>query len=177
MRPRNRDADRLDPRVERELEAVDAALAGREVDDDLAALAEMSALASGERPSIDAEFAAYLDERAAAGFPRPERSAPRAGLLDRLRAVPPRRLIAPAAAAATLLVVVGVAITAIGGFGGEGSSSSSLSSAPSARPAGGGPAGGRVPGLAAKPRGAPAQSTLNVPRSGASAPGAGGLED
>src|SRR6188472_329706 len=121
MRLRDRRGEeRLDPRIERELAAVDA---GLEVSDDLAGIAEMSALATEQRPSIDAEFAALLDERAAAGFRRADHAASGVvGLLDRLRAVPPRRLIAPAAAAATLLVVVGVAI---GGFGGGGSSSSS----------------------------------------------------
>jgi Domain of unknown function (DUF4349) len=170
MRLRDRrGAERLDPRIERELAAVDAGLAGLEVADDLAGIAEMSALATEERPSIDAEFAALLDERATAGFPRTDRAASgAAGLLDRLRAIPPRRLIAPAAAVATLLVVVGVAITAIGGFsGGGGSSSSGVSSAPSAGPASRGPAGAGGPEVAAKPRGAPAESTLSLPNAGA----------
>ena len=47
-----------------------------------------------QRPEPSQEFAADLDERAAAGFPR--RSArggtPLNGLLGRLRALPPRRL-------------------------------------------------------------------------------------
>src|SRR5262245_3507986 len=124
LRDRHR-ADRLDPRIERELAAVDARLAGLEVSDDLAGIAELSPLATEERPTIDAEFAALLDEQAAAGFPRGDRArSGAAGLLDRLLAVPPRRLIAPAAAAATLLVLVGIAITAIGGSGGGSSSSS-----------------------------------------------------
>jgi uncharacterized protein DUF4349 len=159
LRDRRR-ADRLDPRIERELAAVDACLAGREVSDDLAGIAEVSALATEERPAIDAEFAALLDERAAAGFPRGDRAGSgAAGVLDRLRAAPPRRLIAPAAAAATLLVVVGVAITAIGGFGGGGSSSSSLSSAPSGRSSSSSVS--RAPSAAPTSRG----------------PAAGGLED
>jgi hypothetical protein len=100
-----------------------------------------------ERPSIDAEFAALLDERAAAGFPREGRAA---GFVDRLRALPPRRLVAPAFAAATLLVVVGVAITAVGGIGGgSGESSSSINGAAvQSNPRGHGPArsaGGTAP--------------------------------
>ncbi len=63
-----------------------------------------------ERPSIDAEFAAMLDERAAQGFPR-ERSSRWAELADRLRAVPPRRLLVPTGAVATLLVVAGVSVS------------------------------------------------------------------
>jgi len=169
MRLRDRRGEeRLDPRIERELAAVDAGLAGLEVSDDLAGIAEMSALATEERPSIDAEFAALLDERAAAGFPRADHAASGvAGLLDRLRAVPPRRLIAPAAAAATLLVVVGVAITAIGGSGGgSGSSSNPLSALPgesTSRPSKG---AARSPTFGDKSR-AQAQSTLSVPRAGA----------
>jgi hypothetical protein len=87
MRLRDRrGADRLDPRIERDLAAVDAGLAGLEVSDDLAPIAQMTALASEERPSIDAEFAALLDERAAAGFPRSAGAVPRgAGVLERLR--------------------------------------------------------------------------------------------
>src|SRR4051794_34304752 len=130
MRLRDRgNAERLDPRVVRELAAVDAGLAGLEVPDEHSDLAELAALAHEERSAIDAEFAALLDERAAAGFPRDGRAASRgASLLDRLRATPPRRLIAPAGAVATLLVVAGVAITAVGGFGGGSGSSSSAPS-------------------------------------------------
>src|SRR5437764_14209799 len=96
--------ERLDPEVERELAAIDAGLAGLPIRDDLAPLAELAVSARDERPGIDAEFAALLDERAAAGFPRPAaaRSGRTTALVDRLRAVPPRRLIAPAGAAATV---------------------------------------------------------------------------
>jgi Domain of unknown function (DUF4349) len=171
MRLRDRrGAERPDPRIERELAAVDAGLAGLDVSDDLAGIAEMSALATEERPSIDAEFAALLDERAAAGFPRSAGALPRgAGVLERLRAIPPRRLIAPAAAAATLLVVVGVAITAIGGFsGGGGSSRSGLSNGPRGQSASPGPnrAAG-PPAAAGKHRAAQPQFSLSVPNAGA----------
>lgn len=75
-----------------------------------------------ERPEIDREFAARLDEWATRGFPRggeldPRRS-PRSrralplpgGLRrtwERLRATPPRRILAPGAAAVTVLVIGG----------------------------------------------------------------------
>ena len=92
---------------------------------------ELATLIRDERPSIDEEFAAILDERAAKGFGRQDRATPLAALVDRLRAVPPRRILAPAGAVATLLVVVGVSITAVGGLGGgSGSSSSSDTSTP-----------------------------------------------
>ena len=67
-----------------------------------------------ERPSIDAEFAAMLDERAA-GRLQARALAARAQVFDRLRAVPPRRILAPAGAVATLLVVAGVSISTLGG--------------------------------------------------------------
>src|SRR5437660_12931842 len=93
--------------------------------------AELSAALFEERPSIDEEFAAMLDERAAKGFPRRRGSNPLADLVDRLRAIPPQRILAPAGAVATLLVVVAVSVTALGGLGGgSGSSSSSVTPAP-----------------------------------------------
>lgn len=82
-----------------------------------------------ERVEIDPDFAAALDEWAAAGFPRAER--PRsmgrrqtfgdrvAGLRARLAATPPRRLIAPVGAAATLVVVVGIAVSQVGNNGSQ----------------------------------------------------------
>src|SRR5437899_5682711 len=85
--------------------------------------AELDGALRDERPSIDAEFAAMLDERAARGCPR-ESASPLDALVDRLRAVPPRRLIAPAGAVATLLVVVGVSISTLGGGGRQGRASS-----------------------------------------------------
>jgi hypothetical protein len=70
-----------------------------------------------ERPEPDPEFAAELDRWAAAGFPRAERPrrSGRAGAMERLRtklgSIQPRRLIVPVGAAATLVVVVGIAIS------------------------------------------------------------------
>src|SRR5262245_30501972 len=86
--------------------------------------AELETLVREERPSIDEEFAAMLDERAARGFPRAKGRSPFAGLVDRMRTVPPRRILVPAGAVATLLVVVAVSITTLGGIRGSGSSSS-----------------------------------------------------
>ena len=53
--------DTLDPMVERELAALDAALAGEPVDPDLAGLAELALAARAARPVISSEFSAALD--------------------------------------------------------------------------------------------------------------------
>src|SRR5204862_6436410 len=83
---------------------------------------------------------------------------------DRLRAMPARRLLAPAGAVATLLVVVGVAITAVGGFRGGGSSSSRVESTSRAAP-------GSTPTLPSPARG---QYQLAAPSRGS---GRGGSSD
>jgi hypothetical protein len=56
-----------------ELEAVDAALSGRPVDPDHAALADLALLLRDERPQPAPAWAAELDRRAQAGFPSPPR--------------------------------------------------------------------------------------------------------
>src|SRR4051812_9201318 len=96
-----------DPAVARELEALDAALAGRAVDPDLADLATLATDLRDGAPRPEPGFAARLDERAAAGFaaarPRPTGA----------RALTARRWFVPAVlstgAAAVLAVVVAVA--------------------------------------------------------------------
>jgi hypothetical protein len=105
--------DTLDPQVERELAALDAALAGEPVDPDLAGLAELARAARAARPEISSEFAARLDERAAAGFPGPPRRVGRVvGSLRGLRAS--RRMLLPAlGAAATVLVGLVVLASAL----------------------------------------------------------------
>ena len=72
-----------------------------------AALAEM-------RPAIRPEFAAELDARAVAGFPRASRFAiPRlANLRNRLRSTPPRRLLGAGGAVAVTAVVIATAVVA-----------------------------------------------------------------
>ena len=60
----------LDPRVEHELATIDRALGGRETDPGDAALAELALLLRDERPDPEPGWAARLDKRAAAGFPR-----------------------------------------------------------------------------------------------------------
>jgi hypothetical protein len=155
MRLREREMP-LDPEVERELEAIDRALAGEPVDPELESLAELARALNDERPQTEPGFAAELDQKVAEGFPRP---GPLAGsqrlaeLREKLTVVPPRRLLARAGAAATVLVVAGVAISQSGEIWDDGDQSISTRPAPDqpvgvaadqphagAEPAGGAPA-------------------------------------
>lgn len=79
--------------------------------DDNELIAELRA----QRPEPRQEFSAELDERAAAGFPRRSSRAgsPLAGLLARLRALPPKRLAFSAGAAALAAVAVATVIVAV----------------------------------------------------------------
>ena len=61
--------DHLTPDVERELAALDDALAGRPVAPDLAELGELARALRAERPAISAGFAAGLDANVERGFP------------------------------------------------------------------------------------------------------------
>ena len=86
-----------------------------------------------ERPDVDPEFARKLDEWAAAGFPRGGSLDPRTPrrraesgfgawfrrTRERVTADPPRRLIAPAGAAAVFAVVAGVAVSQVEFGGGD----------------------------------------------------------
>jgi hypothetical protein len=127
MRLRDQDMP-LDPDVERELAAVDAGLLGLEVAPDLQDLAELASDARAEAPAPESDFAAKLDEWAAAGFPRDgrvsdggegERRPALGGLRERLRTVPPRRLLLPVGAAATVLVATAVGISVSDQLGGS----------------------------------------------------------
>ncbi len=105
-----------------------------------------------ERPEIDPEFARGLDDWAAAGFPRSGRRSSGglanalARFRDRLRATPPRRILLPVGAAATLILVVGVGVKAIEGGDGGGDATTKVAdqsgSAPQAAEAGGADAAG-----------------------------------
>jgi len=66
------------------------------------------------RPAPREEFVTALDAQVAAGFPRggSESVAPIPRLLERLRALPPRRLLAPAGAFAVTAIVVATAVVA-----------------------------------------------------------------
>jgi hypothetical protein len=98
-----------------------------------------------ERPEIDPDFARRLDDWAATGFPhgglwpvtRPKTHGERfRSRLQRLRAVPPRRILLPVGAAATLILVVGVGIKAIDGAGGGSNDALTTSSSAGSQAAG-----------------------------------------
>ena len=99
--------DTLDPEVERELAALDAALAGDPADAGLAAFVRD---VRAERPPIPDGLAARLDARAASGFAPEPASAPRAAARRLRLRRPSRRVLLPAlGAAATVLVAIVVA--------------------------------------------------------------------
>jgi hypothetical protein len=83
--------------------------------DDLDLTAELRALRPVPRP----EFAVELDRRVEAGFPRGESDSASLfeRLTERLRTVPPRRLLAPAGALALTAIVVATAIVATSDHG------------------------------------------------------------
>ncbi len=84
------------------------------------------------RPTPEPEFAAELDARAAAGFPRDSRwGAALARLRERVAFTPPRRLLAPAGGLALAAVVIATAVVATTESGSP-TSSSPISQAPSA---------------------------------------------
>jgi hypothetical protein len=90
-----------------ELEAVDAALAGRYVAPEHAELADLALLLRDDRPEPDASWAATLDRRVAAGFP----ARPKKPRLRWLHTQP-----APVVAILLLLAVpIGLAVTLGGG--------------------------------------------------------------
>ena len=117
---RLRERETMTPEIERELEALDAALAGRAVPDD-PALPEFVRELRAERPEPEQPFAAELDARAAEGFGGSGAESPFGRLGRWLSAKQPRQILAPAGAAVTLLVVVGVAISQSGIVGDDGS--------------------------------------------------------
>jgi Domain of unknown function (DUF4349) len=80
-------------------------------------IAELRAL----RPRPSRDFAAELDERAAAGFPRRPGSAgsPLTAFFARLRALPPRRLVLSAGVAVLVAVAVATALVAASEPGGD----------------------------------------------------------
>jgi hypothetical protein len=124
----------LSPEVERELAAVDDALAGRPVARDLTELGELALLLREERPPIDDGFGRTLDTRVERGFPaRDPRRRVASGRRWRLWMAP-----AMGVTATVLLVVVLVVGNRDGSGGGEslttgsGSGSGSSAAAPQA---------------------------------------------
>jgi hypothetical protein len=112
MKPTERTTDTLDPEIERQLGAIDRALAGEPVDPDLADLATLTSDLRSERAAPPEQWALEMDRRAGAGF-----SSSRLSSLRRLLPDQPRRMLLPVGAAATALVVVGVGISSLGDGG------------------------------------------------------------
>ena len=123
MRLRERELP-LDPEIERELDAIDRALAGRPFDPQLEDLALLAAEIRTERPEPTAEAEAHLDGLAAEGFP--PRASDRLGRASRrtadvfaaLRGTGSRRLIPMFSAAAVFAIAVGLGISESGVFSG-----------------------------------------------------------
>lgn len=105
--------DGLSPQAERELAAIDDALADRPVAAEHAELTRLAAEIREQRPEPRPEWGSELDARAAGGFG----GSRLAGLRRRLEERRPRALLAPAGALATLLLLVAVAATTIEGGG------------------------------------------------------------
>lgn len=131
----------LDPQIERELAALDRALAGEAIDPDLESLAELALDLRARRPQPSAEAERTLDELAASGFP--PRASDRLGRASRrvsdaiggLRAKGARRLIPALGAASVFLVAAGVGISASGVLDGGDSASGPRSASGDAEPA------------------------------------------
>lgn len=163
----------LDPDVERELEAVDHALRGVRVATDLEDIRDLAVDARADRPALESDFAARLDQWAAAGFPREGRpgileeekaDSALSGLLERIRSVPPRRLLLSTGAVATLVVAAAVGIGVSDQLGGSGGGSPAATSlATTAKSASGPGAANQTKGAPgeAPPVGAPQAQTLD----------------
>jgi hypothetical protein len=169
----------LSPDVERELEAVDDALAGRRVASDLTELADLALLLRADRPAPTEGFGRDLDNRVERGFP---------GRDPRSRASGRRWLawhawMGPGLAAGLAALFVGIVIALPGGSGDDesgagGAGSPALSGSNGARESAGSAAAGDAGGArAAQPESAAADdqaaSSLAAPESVPPAPGPG----
>jgi hypothetical protein len=168
----------LSPDVERELEALDDALAGRRVAPDLTELADLALLLREDRPTPTDGFGRYLDNRAERGFPGRDPRSRRSGR----RWLVWHTWMGPGLAAGLAALFVGIVVAlpsggddeSGGGGGGaldtlsaRGEESASAGSAPSADSAG---AGGSAEGLQ---RAAGGVDEATAPQSVAPAPGPG----
>jgi Domain of unknown function (DUF4349) len=146
--------------IERDLRAVDAALAEGAADHDEPLVRELQELALALRadaPVADAEFAAELDERVRAGFPpepgslRGRAAAARARLRHALGPMPPPRRLVQAGAAVVTVVAAVVALASVDltndshdGDGGGGAGAAAESRGGDEGGAGAGSGGGRA---------------------------------
>ena len=112
--------EKLDPEVERELEAVERALAGLPVEDEMAPIAGLVAEIRAERPEPEPGFASRLDRRAAAGFG----GAGSSPLASRIAGIRLRTLMPAMGAVATLAIVAAIGIGVTSDDRGDGTSGS-----------------------------------------------------
>jgi len=122
-----RDDGEIPAEVERELEALNAALRGEKLPDGMESLEALVSDLRDERPEPEPRFEAELDAWAAAGFPRSDRPGARAsgdgsgaktGFFSRFSPYGPRGWSPIAATAATLVVIV-VSVAQLGDFGAD----------------------------------------------------------
>lgn len=136
---------------------------------------DLAAALRAMRPTPRPAFAAELDARAAAGFPRPETGGESflSRALARLHATPPRKVLVPAGAIAVAAVVVATAVIAFSEHG-TGGVQQNLSVAP-AEPHGVAGAESGHPGIATAP--APSQGAAAASQGSAGASsGSGGVQ-
>lgn len=110
----------IDPQVERELQAIEHALAGEQVEPEFAELAALATAVHGDRPQAAPGFVAQLGERVERGFPLAREDAAE----PLRRPLPWRRLrgaLLPATAVASSIAIVAVGIASSGVLSGGGS--------------------------------------------------------
>src|SRR6476661_5453035 len=110
---RTREQDAMSPDVQRELEALDAALAGERVGPNFAELRDFALALRSERAVARPRFASELDTRAEAGFrsTAPRTTAPSGTAWYRRFARSRRALPLAAGAAATLFIIATAVIS------------------------------------------------------------------
>lgn len=109
---RQREQYDLSDEARRELDALDRALAGEPVDAEFDEVARLAREMRAVRPEPAEDFAAKLDDRLADGFP-PVHGSPSPFAIrvrEWLAGARPMRLLAPAGAVATIVVVASVAV-------------------------------------------------------------------
>ena len=100
--------DQMTPEIERDLDAIEAALRGETAPPELTELGALALALREDRPTADPFFTRELDSRAAAGFPKPSRGSRVAKWLS------VRPLAIPGVAASALIALV-MAVAVLGG--------------------------------------------------------------
>ena len=159
----------LTPDVERELAAIDDALAGRRVAADLTELGELALALREERPCPGPDFGAELDAKVERGFrdPGPRRRASGRRWWEPLLTVP-----AFGTAFAVLLVVTVVAVGPSGGDDEESAGGGGTASMAQPESAGGGDSEGAGGGMAGSDSASATEESATAQRSKAEEPAA-----